>query len=267
MSAAMRAILLPLALLAASSASAQDADELAKQLANPIASLTSVPFQYNYAEGLGPAGDGVQARLNVQPVIPMSIGDDWNLISRTILPLIRQDDLVLGVGRQSGTGDTVQSLFFSPKAPTRSGWVWGAGPVFLLATASDDRLGTERWGAGPTFVALRQTAWGWTYGLLANHIASFAGNDNRADVNATFLQPFVSKRIGPGRTVSTNFESTYDWEAGQWNLPLNVGLSQVLPVGRQMMSFQAGGAWYVEAPAGGPDWSLRLTVTLLYKRN
>jgi hypothetical protein len=266
MSTAMRAAVLSLALIAGSSASAEDADELAKQLANPIASLTSVPFQYNYAERLGPAHTGVQSRLNVQPVVPVAIGENWDLISRTILPLVRQDDLVPGAGRQSGTGDIVQSFFFSPKAPTRHGWSWGAGPVFLLATASDPRLGGERWGAGPTFVALRQTPGGWTYGVLANHLASVAGNDTRPDVNATFLQPFLSKRIGPGRTLSTNFESTYDWVRAQWNAPLNVGVSQVLPIGRQMVSFQVGGAWYVEASAGAPHWSARFTVTLLYER-
>src|SRR5262245_37201735 len=263
----MRAILLPLALLAASSASGEDADELAKQLANPIASLTSVPFQYNYAEGVGPAGDGTMSRLNLQPVIPMSIGRDWNLISRTIVPLIRQDEIVPGSGMQSGVGDVLQSLFFSPKAVSKTGWVWGVGPAFLLATASDDALGSGRWGAGPTAVALRQTPGGWTYGALANHIASLAGDDTRREVNATFFQPFLSKRIGPGRTVSTNFESTYDWERNQWTAPLNIGISQVLPVGRQMVSVQAGGGWYVEAPAGSPDWSLRLTVTLLYRRD
>jgi hypothetical protein len=262
----MRAIILPLALLAAPSASAQDADGLAKQLANPIASLTSVPFQYNYAEGVGPAGDGTMTRLDVQPVIPMSIGRDWNLISRTIVPLIRQDRIVPGAAEQQGVGDVLQSPFFSPKAVSDKGWVWGVGPAFLLATAGDDALGGERWGAGPTFVALRQLN-GWTYGALANRIVSFAGNDSRRDVNATFLQPFLSKRIGPGRTVSTNFESTYDWERSQWNAPLNIGISQVLPIGRQMASLHAGGAWYVEAPAASPDWSLRLTVTLLYKDN
>ena len=253
-------------MLAASSASGEDADELAKQLANPIASLASVPFQYNYAGRLGPTGDGTMTRLNVQPVIPMSIGRDWNFISRTIVPLIRQDEIVPGNRMQSGVGDVLQSLFFSPKAVSKAGWVWGAGPALLLATASDDALGGERWGAGPTFVALRQ-ANGWTYGALANHVVSVAGNDTRHNLNATFLQPFLSKRIGSGRTVSMNFEATYDWERSQWNAPLNVGISQVLPIAHQMVSFQAGGAWYVEAPAASPDWSLRLTVTLLYKRN
>ena len=94
-------------------------------------------------------------------------------------------------GSDSGLGDTVQSLFFSPKAPTASGWIWGVGPAFLLPTASEDVLGTEQWGVGPTAVALKQTEDGWTYGALANHLVSVAGDDDRADLNATFLQPFL----------------------------------------------------------------------------
>jgi hypothetical protein len=262
----VRAVLLPLALLAASSASAEDADELAKQLSNPIASLTSIPFQFNYAEGVGPAGGGTQMRLNVQPVIPFSIGADWNLISRTIVPVISQEGVVPGSGPESGIGDVVQSLFLSPKAVTERGWVWGIGPAILIPTASENDFGAERWGAGPTLVALRQTAGGWTFGALTNHIASFAGSDGGVEVNATFLQPFLSKRIAPGRTLSSSFEATYDWEANQWNAPLNLGLSQVVPIGGQLVSLQLGGAWYAEAPQGAPDWSLRMTITLLFKR-
>src|SRR5262245_11440329 len=256
-----------LLVLIATAAHAQSADEMAKQLSNPIASLTSVPLQSNYETGAGSSGKGTRYRLNLQPVIPMSISAEWNLISRTIVPMIRQQDMLPGTGTQSGFGDTLQSLFFSPKAPTRGGWIWGLGPVFLLPTASEDLLGTGRWGAGPTAVALRQTATGWTYGALANHVVSFGGDEERRDVNATFLQPFVAKRIGPGRTISVNMESTYDWTADCWTAPLNVGLSQVLPIGGQLVSLQAGGAWYVEAPAGAPEWGLRFTLTFLFPRD
>lgn len=256
--------LLPLA--AASLAHAQNADEMAKQVANPIASLTSVPVQFNDEYDAGVNGAGHRLRINVQPVIPMSIGSDWNLISRTILPIIEQEDMLPGAGRQSGVGDATQSLFFSPKALTAGGWTWGVGPVLLLPTATDDLLGSERWGAGPTFVALRQTASGWTYGALTNHIVSFAGDERRADINATFLQPFVAKRIGPGRTVSMNVESTYDWERSALTAPVNLGISQILPIGKQLISVQAGGAYYVEAPRGAPEWGARLTVTFLYPR-
>ena len=247
-------------------AHAQDADQLAKQLSNPIASLTSVPMQLNYDDGVGPLDDGERLFVNVQPVIPISIGEDWNLISRTIIPVISQQDVFPGAGDQFGLGDTVQSLFFSPKALTASGWTWGAGPVLLVPTATDDLLGSEKWGAGPTAVALRQTAEGWTYGVLANHIWSFAGNDNRADINATFLQPFLARSLGKGRTISTALESTYDWENELWTVPLNIGYSKVSRIGKQLVSYQGGVRYYVEAPGSGAEWGLRFTFTLLYPK-
>lgn len=242
------------------------ADELAKQLANPIASLTSVPMQLNYDDGIGTQDDGYKYTLNVQPVIPVSISEDWNMISRTIVPLLYQDEIFPGAGDQSGFGDVTQSLFFSPKALTARGWTWGAGPVLLIPTATDDLLGAEKWGAGPTIVALKQTTTGWTYGALANHIWSFAGESNRGDINATYLQPFLAKGLGSGRTVNVALESTYNWEAEQWTVPLNIAYSKVTKLGEQLVSFQGGARYYLEAPDNGPEWGLRLTFTLLFPK-
>jgi hypothetical protein len=244
----------------------QSADEVAKQLSNPIASLTSIPLQFNDEHGLGLTGEGGRARLNIQPVVPVSISRNWNLISRTIVPVMSQEDALPGAGEQTGVGDVLQSLFFSPKALTGGGWAWGVGPVFLLPTATADLFGAGRWGAGPTAVALRQTRAGWTYGALANHVVSTGGGENRRGVNSTFFQPFVSKRIGRGRTLSANLESTYDWETDSWTGPLNLGLSQVLPIGGRLVSLQGGVAWYAKAPEGAPDWGLRFTLTFLFPR-
>ena len=146
----------------------QDADELAKQLSNPIASLVSVPIQINHDEGLGPVEEGSKILVNIQPVIPVPINDDWNLISRTIVPIVRQEDVSQEPGTQSGLGDVLQSLFFSPESSDVERMDSGVGPVLLVPTASDDRLGTDKWGTGPTAVVLKQTASGWTYGALAN---------------------------------------------------------------------------------------------------
>ena len=255
-----------LLILASPVVQAQDSDALAKQLSNPIASLTSVPLQLNYDDGFGPFDDGEKFTLNVQPVIPVSIGQHWNMISRTIVPIVYQQDLFPGAGTQFGLGDTVQSLFFSPKALTASGWTWGLGPVFLLPTATDELLGGEKWGAGPTGVALRQTSSGWTYGVLFNHIWSFAGDGNRNDISTTFLQPFLAKALGQGRTLSFNVESTYDWEGEQWTVPLNIAYSKVSRIGRQMVSYAGGVRYYIEASDNGPEWGVRFTFTLLYPK-
>ena len=238
-------------------------EELAKKLQNPIANLISVPVQNNWDFGIGPE-HAMRYTANVQPVIPFSLTSDWNLITRTILPIIHAESPVAGGREATGLGDIVQSFFFSPSAPV-GGWVAGAGPVLLYPSASDDLLGAEKWGAGPTAVVLQQRS-GWTYGALANHLWSFAGEDERDDVNATFLQPFVSYTTKTFTTFGINTESTYDWEHSQWTIPLNPSVTQLLKLAGQPISFAFGVRHYVEAPSGGPDWGLRFVVTLLFPK-
>jgi hypothetical protein len=246
-------------------AAASSAEELAKKLANPVAALISVPFQLNYDQDIGAARGGDRWQLNIQPVLPVDLNAQWNLISRTILPVVWQDEIYPGAGSQSGIGDIVQSVFFSPKAPTAGGWIWGAGPVLLLPTGSDDLLSVKKWGAGPTGVALKQDG-PWTYGLLANHLWSFAGS-GRQDVNATFLQPFVSYTTPTAWSFALNTESTYDWERSQWAVPVNAVVSKVTKVGDQLVSVGGGVRYWADAPEGGPHgWGFRFVVTLLFPR-
>lgn len=249
---------------AAPAAGAQDAAELAVKLSNPIASLISVPFQFNFDRGLGPGENGERYALNIQPVIPISLNEQWNLISRTILPIVHQEDLFPGAGDQTGLGDILQSLFFSPQEPTSAGIIWGAGPVFLIPTASDDLLGGEQFGIGPTIVALKQSR-GWTYGALANHVWSVAGDEDRADVSATFMQPFLCYTTKAAWTFGSNTETTYDWEADQWSVPINLTASKLLRIRRQPIQIGAGVRYWAESPASGPEgFGARAFVTLLF---
>jgi hypothetical protein len=247
-------------------AAADDA-ELAKQSQNPIAALISLPLQLNYDENIGPDERGEKWLLNVQPVIPFSIGADWNLISRTIVPLVSQQDVAPGAGTDSGVGDITQSLFFSPKKPTAGGWVWGAGPVLLLPTGSEDRLTAEKWGLGPTAVVLKQEN-GWTYGALANHIWSVAGDNDRHDISATFLQPFLSYTTKTFTSFTVNTESTYDWKAKEWSVPINLMVTQMLRVGNQPLTIQGGARYWADSPEGaGPKgWGFRLALTFLFPK-
>jgi hypothetical protein len=239
------------------------AAELAKKLQNPVAGLISVPLQNNWDFSIGPA-EAMRYTLNVQPVIPFSISEDWNLITRTIVPFVYAESPVAGGPDKEGLGDILQSFFLSPKEPV-GGWIVAAGPVLLYPSATDDALGGEKWGAGPTAVVLKQ-AKGWTYGTLANHVWSFAGNDDRAYVSVSFVQPFVSYTTKTFTTFGVNTESSYDWNNSRWTIPINVSISQLLKIGKQPISFSFGPRVYVERPDGGPDWGLRFAVTLLFPK-
>jgi hypothetical protein len=240
-----------------------DAEALAKKLSNPVSDLISVPFQFNYDEGFGP-NDAGRLTLNIQPVIPISISEDWNLILRTIVPVIYQDSIANGIDSEFGLGDTVQSFFFSPKDPI-GGWIIGAGPVALWPTGTDPILRSENLGFGPTIVALRQEK-GWTYGALANHVWSVYNSDSHEEVNATFLQPFLAYTWPTATTLTLNTETTYDWTAEEWNVPIALLVSQVVKIGDQPVQFQFGGRFYAESPDGGAEWGLRFTITLLFPK-
>ena len=202
-------VLIIMLLTAAVTFAADSTAELAKKTQNPIADMISLPLQNDWDFDLGPKENKKSYTLNVQPVIPFSIGEHYTLITRTIVPI---KDIELPESK-SGLGDIMQSFFLSPKDSV-GGWIVGAGPVFLYPTASDDLLGSEKWAAGPTAVFLKQNN-GWTYGVLANHLWSFAGDDDRAYINSTFLQPFLAYTTKTYTTIGMNTESTYDWRTEQ----------------------------------------------------
>ena len=211
------------------------------------------------------AAMGTSSSLNVQPVVPFKFNNDWNLISRTILPIVDQHGVVPGTS-QSGIGDIVQSLFFVPAKPAAGGLTWGVGPVFLLPTGSESELSARKWGLGPTGIVLKQHG-PWTYGVLANHIWSVAGSDSRPDVSSTFLQPFLSYTTPTAWTFGVNTESTYDWKAEQWSVPINATVSKLVKFGRQPVSIGGGVRYWADSPDGGPrDWGLRLSVTFLFPK-
>ncbi|MEK6479173.1 hypothetical protein WJR50_16625 [Catalinimonas sp. 4WD22] len=238
-----------------------DAAELAKKLANPIASLISVPLQNNTDYGIGEL-NGTRNTLNIQPVAPFSLGENINLITRVILPVISQYNITGTGEHQTGLGDAVLSGFFSPV--NSSNVTWGAGPAFLLPIGTDDFLTTKKFGVGPTAVALKQVN-GWTIGGLVNQIWSVAGDEERPDVSQMFLQPFVVYNWKSGAGVGGNMEWTQNWMTESATVWLNPTISGVTSLGSQKVQLVAGPRINLAAPDGAKaDWGWRAVLILLF---
>ena len=244
---------------------AADAGEVAKKLANPVAAMISLPIQVNYQTNMGADDEGSQWLTNVQPVMPFVLNDDWNIISRTIIPLISKDTGVAGQDSINAVGDIVQSVWVSPTSLTDNGWIWGAGAAFLLPSNSD--LSAKKWGAGPTGLALKQDG-PWSYGGLFNHIWSVGGSDAvTSNVNQTFVQPFLTYITPQAVTIALNTESIYDWENEQWTVPVNLTVTKVMKVGSQIISVGGGVTYWAEAPENGPEgFGVRLLFTFIFPK-
>lgn len=264
------ATMIGLSMLFAASAAAQegDATNLAKAAQNPIADMISVPLQYNINFDTGPL-DGTQHILNIQPVYPVKLNAEWNVITRTIVPVISQPAFSAGQDREFGLGDIQFSTFLSPIAPV-GGWILGMGAIAQLNTATNDRLGQGVWGLGPTAVALK-IAGSWVFGALINNVWSVSEDDGRPGVNQMLLQPFVNYNLpdAPGRYLSFSPIVTADWKAdsGQrWTVPLGLSVGQIVKIGGQPLNLQAGAYYNVQHPDDGARWQIRFLVAFLFPK-
>lgn len=239
-----------------------DTAHLARQSTNPLSQLINVPTHFDLDQDVGSA-DGERVSMTVQPVVPYRIDPEWNLVSRTEVPLLYVDDVPAGE-QGVGLGDIVQSLYFSPVRSAESGWAWGAGPALQMPTATDAVLGTEKWSVGPTGILVLQEG-AWTLGILANHLWSVAGDDDRSDVNATYAEPFLAYTTSSAWTCALNAESTYDWDAEELGVPVNLTLEKVLDLGGRLMQFGVGVRYWAEETEAGPEgWGLRFDLTFLF---
>jgi hypothetical protein len=238
----------------------ESAQELADKLANPVASLISVPLQNNLNYGIGPF-NGSKYTINIQPVIPFKLSDNLNLITRYILPVVDQRDITGENTHQFGLSDATVTAFFAPKT---KGLIFGFGPAFLVPTATDKLLGTEKFGVGPSVLVMHQGK-GLSVGFLANQIWSVAGNEDRADFNSFYTQIFLSHSYKSGATLGVNAEITQNWEANTTLISLNPSIGTVTKFGNQVMKFDISPLIPIVGPhESRPDWGLRAVIAFVF---
>lgn len=211
------------------------AEKLAIELANPVANLISVPFQNNTVWGIGGL-NGTQNVLNFQPVIPISISKDINLINRIILPMVTQYN-VTGTGQtQNSLGDMLYSIFVSPNSKKL---IWGIGPVMSIPTATNKLTGSGRFSVGPTGVILKQSN-GWTFGALVNQYWSVGGDPARGNQTVGYLQPFLNYNWKGGGGVTLNAEMTQNWKIKRTQSYLNFLITGITKLGKFPVSLAVG---------------------------
>lgn len=235
--------------------------EIATQLQNPVANLISIPFQNNFEFKAGPQ-NGFKYTLNFQPVIPFSLGKKWNLITRTIVPVVSQMQVVPSsevTSSETGLSDILFSAFLSPK---NSKLILGIGPALSFPTASNSLLGSKKWAAGPTAIVAKQSG-PWTLGVLVNHLWSYAGDEARGDISSTYYQPFVSYVNKTHTTFALSSESTHDMKNDRWTTSIVPAISQLTKLAALPANLQLGAKYYFSNPGFTPKWGIRASVILV----
>lgn len=243
------------------------AEELAKLAQNPVGNLISVPFQNNTNLNFGPEKK-TQNILNIQPVIPISVNDDWNIITRTIVPVISMPALYPGDERTNGIGDTVLTAFISPAKPGR--WIWGLGPVAQIPTNTDDQLGNKNWGLGPSVVVLHlEKGNPWVYGALVNNIWSLSDGGSGGSYNNATIQPFINYNFAGGLYLTSSPVITANWKAEssqRWTVPVGGGIGKIFHLGKLPVNAQLSAYYNVVAPDDGPNWQIRAQVQFMFPK-
>ncbi len=239
-------------------------EDLAKATQNPLASMISLPFQNNTNFGIGP-DDDTQNILNIQPVLPFSLGEDWNFVTRTIIPVISQPGVAPGESRTNGLGDVTFTGWVSPKNFGK--WIWGVGGALVLPTATDAALGNDKWSVGPSVVVLTMPG-KWVIGSLVSNVWSVGGSGDQ-DVNFFTWQYFINYNMDNGWYLTSAPIITANWEADSdntWTVPFGGGVGRIFRIGKQPLNAQVSAYYNVEKPASGADWQLRLQLQMLFPK-
>ena len=237
---------------------------LLQKLANPLAALASLKLVADFDYHVGPLEDGHRSSLLVQPTIPVHLGDEWNIISRSILPVIYQEDIAPGAGNQSGIGDLSEVVYIASIQPGARGWIWGVGPIVRIPTGSDDLLSAGKWAVGPSGALVRQVE-DFTLGLIVAQLWSVGGSGQRSDIDACTFEPFVTYRAEGLWNLSLHVSCTYDFITHQWIIPMALSVEKLVSFKKHPITLSFGLHYWADSPDSGPhDLAFDFGLTIVF---
>ena len=241
-------------------------EQVLQRLANPLAALASFSLTADFDYHIGPLEEGHRTTMSVQPQVPLSLGEEWNIVSRTILPVIYQEETFPGAGNQFGVGDLTEAVYLVAAQPSRRGWIGGVGPIFRLPVGSDDLLSSKKWALGPSLALIRQQD-DFTFGVIASQLWSFAGSDRRPDISVLTFDPFATWRMVGLWNLTLHLPSSYDFRADQWTIPAALTVEKLVSFQKAPVTISFGIRWWADGPDSGPhDLGFRFGLTLVFPK-
>lgn len=241
-------------------------EELIQQLANPLAALVSVPILSTFDFHVGPEREGFRHTFSAQPTVPLALGDNWNVLSRTVVPFVYQEDIAPGSGSQSGLGDVVETVYLASVEPSRRGYLWSLGATARFPTGTDDLLTQDQWQWGPSLAAVKLQD-DFVFGLIATQLWDVEGSENPKDTSVTLLEPFLDYTTSDLWTLSLHVPAAYDWEADTWTVPILLSVKKLVTFQKLPVNLTFGVRYLVEGPPGGPhDLAFLFGVTLVFPK-
>jgi hypothetical protein len=238
-------------------------EQVLRQLANPLSAMASIATILDFDYHIGPGEDGHRTTMFVQPTIPIHLGESWNVVSRTNLPIVYQEEISPGSGTQTGIGDLTEVAYLAKVQPGPRGWVWGGGPIVQIPIGSEDLLTNHKFSLGPSMAFVKQEG-DFTYGVIASQLWSIGGSDQRPDVNVGLLDPFVTYRSEGLWNLTLHVPATYNFHAQQWTVPVSLTVEKLVSFQAMPVTITFGVRYWAEGPDSGPhDLAFRFGLTLV----
>ncbi|HZL11042.1 MAG TPA: hypothetical protein VFC65_13695 [Prolixibacteraceae bacterium] len=245
-----------------------DLGSMSKEFLNPLSDIWSIQIQNDFVFVAGDyiSGNRKANFTNFQPIMPIPLGEKWNLVNRPLIPyvVVETPQLNGSYKNESGLGDIELIQVVSPAKGLGFFNMFGVGATWIFPTAKNDAIGAEQWSVGPT-LGIGRISEKFVFGIIAQQNWSLGGKENRPDINRFKFQYFLKYRINPTFNITSSPIIIANWDKNsnnKWSIPLGLGFSSTMKIGILPVNLSYETQYYVESPESyGAQWNFRFTLT------